>query len=151
MEERVMKRVYCLYRVSTKKQVDRSEKNESDIPMQRTACHDFAGGQRDWKILKEYSEKGVSGYKVSAQDRDAIQELKETALKGEFDILLVFMFDRIGRIDDETPFVVEWFAKHGIEVLSTQEGQQRLYQPDYPEDIQLHGWCAGGRQAAGHI
>lgn len=93
----------------------------------------------------------MSGYKVSAQDRDAIQELKETALKGEFDILLVFMFDRIGRIDDETPFVVEWFAKHGIEVLSTQEGQQRLYQPDYPEDIQLHGWCAGGRQAAGHI
>lgn len=121
-----MKRDYCLYRVSTKKQADRSEKNESDIPMQRTACHDFAGGQRDWKILKEYSEKGVSGYKVSAQDRDAIQELKEAALKGEFDILLVFMFDRIGRIDDETPFVVEWFAKHGIEVLSTQEGQQRF-------------------------
>lgn len=34
------------------------------------------------------------------------------------------MFDRIGRSDDETPFVVEWFAKHGIEVWSTQEGQQ---------------------------
>ena len=44
--------------------------------------------------------------------------------KDEFDILLVFMFDRIGRIDDETPFVVEWFAKHGVEVWSTQEGQQ---------------------------
>ena len=39
---------------------------------------------------------------------------------------MVFMFDRIGRIDDETPFVVEWFAKHGIEVWSTQEGQQRF-------------------------
>ena len=26
------------------------------------------------------------------------------ALKGEFDILLVFMFDRLGRRDDETPF-----------------------------------------------
>ena len=36
------------------------------------------------------------------------------------------MFDRIGRIDDETPFVVEWFIKHGIEVWSTQEGQQKL-------------------------
>lgn len=31
-----MKRVYCLYRVSTKKQVDRNAKNENDIPMQRT-------------------------------------------------------------------------------------------------------------------
>ena len=116
-----MKRVYCLYRVSTKKQVD---KNENDIPMQKTACHEFTSRQPDWTILKEFSEKGVSGYKVSAQDRDAIQELKEAALKDEFDILLVFMFDRIGRIDDETPFVVEWFAKHGIEVWSTQEGQQ---------------------------
>ncbi|MEY8326342.1 recombinase family protein [Lachnospiraceae bacterium 54-11] len=121
-----MKRVYCLYRVSTKKQVDKNAKNENDIPMQRTACHDFASRQEGWEILKEYSEKGISGYKVSADDRDAIQELKEAALNGKFDILLVFMFDRIGRIDDETPFVVEWFAKHGIEVWSTQEGQQRF-------------------------
>ena len=58
-----MKRVYCLYRVSTKKQVD---KNENDIPMQKNACHDFVIRQNDWSILKEFSEKGVSGYKVSA-------------------------------------------------------------------------------------
>ena len=118
-----MKRVYCLYRVSTKKQVD---KNENDIPMQKNACHDFVIRQNDWSILKEFSEKGVSGYKVSAQNRDAIQELKDAAVKNEFDVLLVFMFDRIGRIDDETPFVVEWFVKHGIEVWSVQEGQQRF-------------------------
>ena len=116
-----MKRVYCLYRVSTKKQVDRNDKDENDIPMQKKACHEFADRQEGWTILKEFSEKGVSGYKVSAKDRDAIQELKEAAQQKEFDILLVFMFDRI---DDETPFVVEWFAKHGIEVWSTQEGQQ---------------------------
>lgn len=119
----IMKRVYCLYRVSTKKQVD---KNDNDIPMQKTACHEFCESQKDWTILKEFSEKGISGFKVSADERDAIQELKEAALKNEFDILLVFMFDRIGRIDDETPFVVEWFVKHNIEVWSTQEGQQRF-------------------------
>lgn len=118
-----MKRVYCLYRVSTKKQVD---KNENDIPMQKSACHNFSSRQDGWFIVKEFSEKGISGYKVSADDRDDIQELKEAALNNEFDVLLVFMFDRIGRIDDETPFVVEWFAKHGIEVWSTQEGQQRF-------------------------
>lgn len=118
-----MKRVCCLYRVSTKKQVD---KNENDIPMQKTVCHDFCARQHDWEIVREFSEKGVSGYKVSAVDRDAIQELKDMAQRDEFDILLVFMFDRIGRIDDETPFVVEWFVKHNIEVWSTQEGQQRF-------------------------
>lgn len=44
----------------------------------------------------------------------------------KFDILLVFMFDRIGRIADETPFVVEWFVRNGIQVWSTQEGEQRF-------------------------
>ena len=36
------------------------------------------------------------------------------------------MFDRIGRIADETPFVVEWFVRNGIRVWSTQEGEQRF-------------------------
>ena len=36
------------------------------------------------------------------------------------------MFDRIGRIDDETPFIVEWFTKQGVEVWSSQEGEQRF-------------------------
>ncbi len=113
---------YALYRVSTKGQVDRVK---DDIPMQREACHEFAD-RMGWTIGKEFLEKGVSGFKVSAKDRDAIQDLKDAALKGEFQILLVFMFDRIGRIDDETPFIVEWFAKHGIKVWSVQEGEQRF-------------------------
>ncbi len=115
-----MKRVYCLYRVSTKGQVDKD-----DIPMQKTSCREFAE-RNGWTILKEFQEKGVSGFKVSASNRDAIQDLKAAAEKKEFDVLLVFMFDRIGRIDDETPFVVEWFIKHGIEVWSVNEGEQRM-------------------------
>lgn len=114
------KRVYCLYRVSTLGQVEKD-----DIPMQKQCCHEFCD-RNGWEIVKEFSEKGVSGFKVSAQDRDAIQEIKSHALQGKFDILLVFMFDRLGRRDDETPFVVEWFSKNGIEVWSTQEGQQRF-------------------------
>lgn len=114
--------VYTLYRVSTKQQVDKAK---DDIPMQREACHEFAD-RMGWTIGKEFLEKGVSGFKVSASDRDAIQDLKAAALNKEFDILLVFMFDRIGRIDDETPFIVEWFVKQGIRVWSVQEGEQRF-------------------------
>ena len=117
-----MNRVYTLYRVSTKQQVD---KTKDDIPMQREACHEFAE-KMGWTIGKEFLEKGVSGFKVSASNRDAIQDLKAAALNKEFDILLVFMFDRIGRIDDETPFIVEWFVKQGIRVWSVQEGEQRF-------------------------
>ena len=101
------KRVYCLYRVSTKGQVIKD-----DIPMQRIECEKFAKAQ-GWTIVKEFSEKGVSGFKVSEKERDAVQDIKAAALRKEFDVLLVFMFDRVGRRDDETPFVVEWFVNQG--------------------------------------
>ena len=113
-------RVYCLYRVSTKGQVDKD-----DIPMQKQRCREFAESQ-GWTILKEFAEKGVSGFKVAAADRDAIQEIRKDAEERKFDILLVFMFDRLGRRDDETPFVVEWFIRNGIEVWSAMEGQQKM-------------------------
>ena len=118
-----MKRVHCLYRVSTKKQL--SGEHENDIPLQRTACLEFADRNR-WIVTNEFYEKGVSGFKVSASKRDSIQDLKIAAEKQQFDVLLVYMFDRIGRIDDETPFVVEWFVQHGIEVWSVTEGEQRF-------------------------
>jgi|GEM_PF-6358627 len=47
-----MKRVYCLYRVSTKGQVDKD-----DIPMQKTSCREFAE-HNGWTILKEFQENG---------------------------------------------------------------------------------------------
>ena len=59
-----MKRVYTLYRVFTKKQVDIQK---DDIPMQRIACHDFVGLKPDWVIMKEFEEKGVSGYNTNPQ------------------------------------------------------------------------------------
>lgn len=118
-------RVDCLYRVSTDKQVDYNEKSQADIPMQRKECHRFCE-KMGWTIVHEEQEDGVSGHKVRAENRDKLQIIKERAKQGKFDILLVFMFDRIGRIADETPFVVEWFVKNGIRVWSTQEGEQRF-------------------------
>ena len=66
-------RVYCLYRVSTKGQVEKD-----DIPMQKQRCREFAESQ-GWTILKEFAEKGVSCFKVAAADRDAIQEIRKDA------------------------------------------------------------------------
>ena len=108
------------YRVSTKGQVD-----HDDIPMQKIACRKFAQ-EHGWRVVLEKAEKGVSGSKVSASKRDVIQELRCEAGKGNFDILLVYMFDRLGRIESETPFVLEWFVQHGIQMWSTHEGQQRI-------------------------
>ena len=115
-----MKKVYCLYRVSTQGQVEKD-----DIPMQREACREFVKS-KGWIITKEFSEKGVSGFKISSENREAMQAIKKAAIAKAFDVLLVFMFDRLGRRDDETPFVVEWFVKNGIEVWSVVEGEQKF-------------------------
>ncbi|WP_370787329.1 recombinase family protein [Gemmiger formicilis] len=108
------------YRVSTKGQVD-----HNDIPMQKIKCRKFAQ-QQGWRVVMEKAEKGISGSKVSASKRDVIRELRQEAGNGSFDILLVYMFDRLGRIESETPFVLEWFVQHGIQMWSVHEGQQRI-------------------------
>jgi len=76
------KRVYALYRVSDLKQVDKN-----DIPMQRQASHEFIASRPDWELYKEAYEMGVSGYKVSAKDRDAITEIQRAAVEKKFDVL----------------------------------------------------------------
>lgn len=118
-------RVYCLYRVSDMKQVDRDEQNQADIPMQRKACHEFAD-RMGWTIIREEQENGVSGFKVHAADRDKIQLIKDHAREGKFDIFLVFMFDRIGRIAEETPFILEDLFASGVRIWSVNEGEQRF-------------------------
>ncbi|MCM3171188.1 recombinase family protein [Paenibacillus sp. MER 99-2] len=116
-----IKRVATLYRVSTKGQLD-----GNDILMQQRSCRAMIENQEGWKLVKEYTERGVSGFKVSASNRDVIQQAKEDAENGLFDVLLVFMFDRLGRKDDETPFVLEWFVNKGIEMWSVIDGQQKI-------------------------
>lgn len=118
-------RVYCLYRVSTAKQVDFDDHNNADIPMQRKACHEFAE-RMGWTIIREEQENGVSGFKVSAANRDKIKLIQDHAQQGKFDILLVFMFDRIGRIAEETPFILEQLVESGVRVWSVNEGEQRF-------------------------
>ncbi len=116
-----MKRVGCLYRVSTKKQT-----YNNDIPVQKEACRKFIKKKNDWTLEKEYMELGVSGYKVGEKERDVLQTIKKDVSNNKIDILLVFMFDRIGRREDETPFVVKWLIDQGIEVWSVNEGQREI-------------------------
>lgn len=117
-----MKRVWCLYRVSTKKQVN----TDDDIPMQRNACHSFVEGKVDWKITNQLTEKGVSGWSKKSDERDALNEIKNGAINREFDILLVWMIDRLGRREDETPFVVSFLNQNNVEVWSVTDGKRSV-------------------------
>ena len=113
-----MKRVNCLYRVSSKQQL-----HGDDIPVQREECMAYLGEHTDWEFNREYVEKAVSGFKTSVKDRDILQEILTDAREKTFDVLLVFMSDRIGRKEDESPAFVTTLNDLGIEVWSVKEGQ----------------------------
>lgn len=129
------------YRVSTKGQVD-----HDDIPMQKIECRKFCV-QHGWRVVEEKAEKGVSGSKVSAEKRDVIQFYKALAEQKGIDILLVYLFDRLGRIESETPFVLEWFVSHGVQVWSTREGEQRIENHTDKLLNYIRFWQAAGESA----
>lgn len=131
-------RAALLYRVSTKGQVD-----PDDIPMQRIACRKFAQAHQ-WRVVLEEAEKGVSGSKVSAANRDVVQDLRAQACRKAFDVVLVYMFDRLGRIESETPFVLEWFVQHGIQMWSIHEGQQKIENHSDKLMNYIRFWMAAG-------
>lgn len=136
-----MKRVLCLYRVSTKGQVDQ---NTDDIPMQRRECLAFIDRMEDWVFFDERVEKGVSGYKVSAENRDAILDTVPLPRKRNLTFCWCSCLTGLAAREDETPFLVEWFIDHGIEVWSTREGQQKIESRSDKLINYIRFWQAGG-------
>ncbi|MDR3216818.1 MAG: recombinase family protein [Clostridiaceae bacterium] len=116
--EQAKPRAVLLYRASSKKQTD----SENDIPLQRNILKPWAE-RNGWVFVCEKVEGGVSGFKVSANDRDKIQEIKAMAERREFDILGIYMSDRLGRIAEETPLIVSYLNARGIKVISYREGE----------------------------
>lgn len=115
-------RVACLYRVSTTKQVDHDDENRVDIPVQRIACHNFCD-RMGWAIVIEEIEDGVSGFKVSANDRDKIQLLKQYAEQDKFDVLLIASQQCIDMPEEYIRQVIEWLYENNVEVWSVCEGK----------------------------
>lgn len=111
------KRVRTLLRVSSKQQL-----HDDDIPVQRAEATDYIKKHPDWEFDREYIEKAVSAYKNGVADRVVLQEILEDAKNKEFDILLTYMSDRIGR-QEEYSFYVATLNDLGIEVWTIKDGQ----------------------------
>ena len=113
------KRVRTLLRVSSKQQL-----HDDDIPLQRAEAMHYIESQPDWVFDKEYIEKAVSAYKNTVNDREVLIEILEDAKKHEFDVLLTYMSDRIGR-KEEYSIYVSTLNNYGIEVWTIKDGQLR--------------------------
>lgn len=111
------KRVRTLLRVSSRQQL-----HDDDIPIQRAETEQYIAKHTDWVFDKEYLEKGISAYHNGVEDREVLQDIMQDAKNGEFDILLAYMSDRIGR-QEEYSFYVAELNRLGIEVWTIKDGQ----------------------------
>lgn len=111
------KKVRTLLRVSSKQQL-----HDDDIPVQRAETEQYIAKRSDWIFDKEYIEKAVSAYKNNVEERAVLQEILADARNHEFDVLLTYMSDRIGR-QEEYSFYVATLNQLGIEVWTIKDGQ----------------------------
>ena len=98
-------RVRILLRVSSNQQLEA----DGDLSIQRQLLMDEIEKHDDWEYDgEEYFEGSNSGYKNSVLERQILQKILEDAEKGEFDILVIYKDDRLGRRMLEIPLYIKY-------------------------------------------
>lgn len=74
--------------------------------------------QRDWQVVEEFVDRGVSGAK---ERRPALDRLMKAAWAGQFQVVLVWRFDRFARSVKHLVAALETFRTLKVEFVSLQE------------------------------
>jgi len=114
-----MKKVRILLRVSSSQQLE----PDGDLSVQRELVKDYVKKYEDWQLdEKEYFEGSNSGYKNSVADRNVLQEALQDAQAKEYDILVAYKDDRIGRRMWEIGSYVMALKKFGVDIYTVKDG-----------------------------
>ncbi len=104
----IEKRVAIYARVSTK---DQNPEN------QVLALRDYAK-YREWQIIDEFVDKGISG---SKEQRPQLDALMDAAKRRKIDIVLVWKFDRFARSSRHLLIALEELRTVGVDFVSSTE------------------------------
>ena len=74
--------------------------------------------QRDWQVVEEFVDRGVSGAK---ERRRALDRLMKAAWAGQFQVVLVWRFDRFARSVKHLVAALETFRSLHVGFVSLQE------------------------------
>lgn len=114
-----MKKVRMLLRVSSNQQLD----IDGDLSVQRKIVVEYIKKNKDWILdEKEYFEGSNSGYSNSVAERDILQEILDDAIKRDFDILVAYKDDRIGRRMWEIGAYVMELKKYNVDIYTVKDG-----------------------------
>ena len=124
VKEDTKKIVRILLRVSSDQQLEAN----GDLSIQRKLVVEEVKKHEEWILdSKEYFEGSNSGYKNSVADRDVLQEVLRDAENREYDILLAYKDDRLGRRMLEIPMYIMSLKQFGVDVYTVKDG---LLTPD---------------------
>lgn len=113
-----------LLRVSSDQQLE----TDGDLPIQRQIVLDYIEKHKEEWMLdpdekkREYFEGGVSGYKNRSEDREVLQTILQDAKNKEFEVLLLYKDDRMGRLMWDTPQYIMSLKNYGVDVYSVKDG-----------------------------
>lgn len=113
------KRVRILLRVSSDQQLE----SDGDLTVQRQLILDYVKNHSDWILdKKEYFEGSNSGYKNSVAEREILQEAYRDAQNQEYNILVVYKDDRIGRRMWEIGGYIMSLKSLGVDIYTVKDG-----------------------------
>ena len=119
-----MNRVRMLLRVSSDQQLEA----DGDLSVQRQIVLDYIEKHsNEWMLdpdteKREYFEGGVSGFKNTASERKVLQDILQDAKNREFDVLVLYKDDRLGRLMWDTPQYLMALKSYGVDVYSVKDG-----------------------------
>jgi DNA invertase Pin-like site-specific DNA recombinase len=102
--------------------------------------------QRDWEIVEEYVDHGVSGIRAR---RPALDRMMADAARGRFDIVVVWAADRLARSVKHFLEVLDELNRLGVKFLSLRENIDMTGPMNRAFIIIVSGESADCRKSAG--
>src|ERR1019366_6942159 len=116
MPDRKTKRAAIYLRVSTANRTRPGDGFEQNPEVQEVPLRQMLQ-QRGWDLARVYSDR-MSGAK---EDRPGLKSLMQDAKRGEFQVVLVWRFDRFARSIEQLVLALAEFRALGIDFVSCQE------------------------------
>ena len=108
-----------LLRVSSNQQLEA----DGDLTIQRQLVKEYVLKHEDWELdRKVYFEGSNSGYHNAVADRDILQEALQDAQAREYDILVAYKDDRIGRRMWEIGAYVMTLKSYDVDIYTVKDG-----------------------------
>lgn len=110
----VKRKVVAYARVSTD-----SDEQYSSYEAQVTYYTNFIKGKPNWEFIKVYADEGISG--TSTKRRDDFNEMIESALNGNIDLIITKSISRFARNTLDTISITRQLKAKGVEVYFEKE------------------------------